>query len=31
MFQILIELDMSFGTMGFGLEKVSGIFGSVGN
>ena len=34
MFQILIELDMSFGTMGFGgfgLEGASGIFKSVGD
>jgi len=34
MFQILIELDMSFRTMGFGgfgLEGASGIFKSVGD
>ena len=29
MFWILIELDMSFGAIGFGLEGTSGIFGSV--
>jgi len=34
MFQILIKLDMSFGTIGFGsfgLEGVSGVFGSIGD
>jgi len=34
MFRILIELDMSFGAMGFGgfgLEGVSGMFKSVGD